>query len=496
MPNLTAYIVLFTFPLVVVILFKRMPLQHALVWSIVAGYLLLPLRAGFDLPVLPPVDKTLIPAGCAGLMCLIASRSDPHPFKIARGQSIFWGLIALLTVGPVITALQNGQPIIIGATYLPAIRPYDAASMVLSMLVMILPFLLGRRYLGTEEGQWILLRVLVLSILAYSPLILFESRMSPQLNQMIYGFFPHIFEMHVRGNGFRPLVFLNHGLWLAIAVATAFVSCLAMVRLSPDGKMRARWMMAAFYLFFVLLLCRSLGPLSLSLLAAPLVLLLSPRLQGLVAAVLAATVLLYPILRGSDLVPTEQVYQIAESINEERAASLQYRLDNEDLLLEKAEQKPLGGWGSWGRNFVYNQEGQNISTTDGYWIIVIGVYGWIGYLAQFGLLTLPMILLGLARIRLSLGLASSCLGVVMSINLIDQIPNATVSPIVWLIAGSMMGLYQTAPLRGTTTEQAPESAPNTDPAPPPELAYRREFTKASRRHVSSSNKTTRFENRD
>lgn len=145
--------------------------------------------------------------------------------------------------------------------------------------------------------------------------------------------------------------------------------------------------------------------------------------------------------------PTEQVYQIAESINEERAASLQYRLDNEDLLLEKAEQKPLGGWGSWGRNFVYNQEGQNISTTDGYWIIVIGVYGWIGYLAQFGLLTLPMILLGLARIRLSLGLASSCLGVVMSINLIDQIPNATVSPIVWLIAGSMMGLYQTAPLR-------------------------------------------------
>lgn len=495
MPNLVAYIVLFTFPLVVVILFKRLPLQHALVWSIIAGYLLLPLRAGFDLPGLPPVDKTLIPAGCAGLMCLIASRAEPHPFKIVRGQTMFLGLIALLTIGPIITALQNGEQIIIGGTYLPPLRLYDSASMTLGMLVMILPFLLGRRYLGTEERQRILLRAIVFSMLAYSPLILFESRMSPQLNQMIYGFFPHIFEVHVRGDGYRPLVFLNNGLWLAIAVATAFVSSLAMMRLGANGRARTKWMMAALYLFFVLLLCRSLGPLSLSLLAAPLILVLGPRLQLLIAAILAATVLLYPVLRGSGLVPTEYVYQLALSIDEERAHSLDFRLENEDLLLEKAEQKPLGGWGSWGRNFVYDDEGRNISTTDGYWIIVIGAYGWIGYLAQFGLLTVPMILLGLARNRLSLGLVSSCLGVVMSINLIDQIPNATVSPIVWLIAGSMMGLYQTAPLRGTATQKAPESAPATDPAPPPKLAYRREFTKPSRRHDSSSNKTTRFENR-
>lgn len=495
MPNLFAYIVLFTFPLVVVILFKRLPLQHALVWSIIAGYLLLPLQAGFDLPALPPLDKALIPAGCAGLMCLVASRSKPQNFEILRGQTVHWGLILLLLIGPFITVLQNGEPIIIGSTYLPAIRPYDAASMILSMVVMILPFLLGRRYLGSEEGQRILLRALALSILAYSPLILFESRMSPQLNQIVYGFFQHIWAMHVRGDGYRPLVFLNHGLWLAIAVATAFVSGLAMVRLGAAGSTRTKWMLASLYLFFVLLLCRSLGPLGLSLMAAPLILVIGRRLQFLVAAVFAATVLLFPILRGSDLVPTDKLYEFARSISEERAASLQYRLDNEELLLERAAQKPLGGWGSWGRNLVYDEEGRQNSVTDGYWIIVIGAYGWIGYIAQFGLLTLPIILLGLARNRLSLGLVSSCFVVIMSINLIDQIPNASVNPVVWLMAGSIMGLYQTAPLKSADAKQAPESKAVTDPAPPAKLAYRRDFAKPSRPRVSSLKKSTRFENR-
>ena len=42
-------------------------------------------------------------------------------------------------------------------------------------------------------------------------------------------------------------------------------------------------------------------------------------------------------------------------INDERAQSLEFRLDNEDLLIAKAMHRPFFGWGGWGRNFVYDE---------------------------------------------------------------------------------------------------------------------------------------------
>src|SRR5699024_3988850 len=63
------------------------------------------------------------------------------------------------------------------------------------------------------------------------------------------------------------------------------------------------------------------------------------------------------------------VNQIAHSISDRRADSLQTRLTNEDRLSAKALQRPVFGWGGWGRNRVYNKYGKDISITDGMWII-------------------------------------------------------------------------------------------------------------------------------
>jgi hypothetical protein len=158
--------------------------------------------------------------------------------------------------------------------------------------------------------------------------------------------------------------------------------------------------------------------------------------------------------RGAGVVPINVVHSIAQSIDERRAASLRYRLDNEDVLLEKANQKPLGGWGSWGRSRIYNERGKDISVTDGYWIMVIGDNGWLGYLAQFGLLCLPLIAFAIRSKTLVISRATTGLAIVMCVAIIDLIPNATISPIVWLIAGSMMGMYQVAAARDGVTEKA------------------------------------------
>ena len=70
------------------------------------------------------------------------------------------------------------------------------------------------------------------------------------------------------------------------------------------------------------------------------------------------------------------------------------RFDNEDQILEKARDKRLAGWGGWGRARVYNERGRDITITDGYWIIVMSENGWLGYIARFGLMCIPLILLG------------------------------------------------------------------------------------------------------
>lgn len=487
MPNILAYIVLFGWPLVVVILFRRLPLPAALAWSVVAGYLLLPLRAGFDLPLLPTVGKTLVLSLSAGVMCLIALRGrgtngpgPVPPLEIRRGQTLYMALLGLLVASPFLTVLQNAEAIFIGDRVLPGIRPYDAFSIISGLLVALLPFLLGRRFLADADSQRILLRVLVLACLAYSVLILYEVRMSPQLNRMLYGFFPHSFAQHIRGDGFRPLVFMSHGLWLAIFVATGTLSALALWRDGTPRATRQRWLLAGLYLLVVLVLCRSLGALALTLLFAPLMLFAPRKTQLLLAAVVAGIVLIYPMMRGADLVPVDTIYRAAERINPARAGSFQTRLVNEDRLLAHAQRKPLAGWGSWGRNRVYNEDGRDITTTDGYWIIVVSTFGWLGYIAQFGLLTVPLLMLGLQRNRLDLSFATSGLALILGVGLIDLIPNATISPVLWLMAGSMMGRFQTATTRSEA--QPASNAAAADSIVPkeetvPKIRYRRPLGK-------------------
>ena len=54
-------------------------------------------------------------------------------------------------------------------------------------------------------------------------LVIWEARMSPQINQQLYGFFAHDWLQHIR-NGFRPIIFLAHGLRVGIFLAMAMVA--------------------------------------------------------------------------------------------------------------------------------------------------------------------------------------------------------------------------------------------------------------------------------
>jgi len=351
-------------------------------------------------------------------------------------------LIALTLATPFVTVLTNGEPVIAGPRYIPGMSLYDSVSLMMSTAIGIVPFVLGMRVLGTPEAQAELLRVLVLAACAYALLALFEVRMSPQLSNWIYGFFPHSWLQHIRGGGFRPVVFLNHGLWLGIFLCMAVLAACALWRHALRDRVQAApWLAATLWLAVTLVLSRNLGATALMLLFAPVILFTPPRLQVLIAAAFAATVLTYPMLRGAGLVPTDAIHSLAQSVSEQRAGSLKYRFDHEDALLARANEKPFAGWGSWGRNRVYDPEtGRDLSVTDGIWVITIGSYGWFGYLAQFGMLTAPLLVLARKKVA-EIDPVTAGLALLMAAALIDLIPNATLTPISWLVAGALAGTF-------------------------------------------------------
>lgn len=461
---------IFAWPLAGIYFFKKLPLQHAVIAIIVAGYLCLPEQTGLNLPVVPTISKHTMPSFVALIVVLIATRSSSFsktPVTPVTGENVVlegWlpkhklGLLLVISLllGELLTALTNGDRLVYGPLVLPALSLYDGLSRIMSTAVSLIPLLLARKCLASPEQHKTLVFCMVIAGVLYALPTLWEARMSPQLSFKFYGIAPEAWKQHVRNGGFRPLVFLQHGLWLAIFMASAVIGAIAYMRLASPAK-KPRAIAAAAMLLITLVLMNSLGALLIAMLLVLPVLLFGSRIQQLIATCLVVIVVLYPMLRGVGAIPVEQAISYVEQIDKERAKSLGFRLRNEDLLLEKASGRPLFGWGSWGRNQVYTAEEGNISTTDGSWIILIGSSGWVGYLSRFGLLCFPILLLTFGGKRYPTHLATTAVMMMLTANLLDLIPNATLTPITWLLGGALLGrLEYRAQLAGDrTTLEAP-----------------------------------------
>jgi ABC-type amino acid transport system permease subunit len=464
MPNIFAFLVLFSFPLVAIALFRTLSLERALVWTLIAGHLLLPSETDIKFPMLPVIDRSSIASVSALILCAIMAPKLRLSLDLpARtGRLVIIGLLALVIVTPILTVLQNAQPVVDGRVFLPGLRLYDAYGLISQILFQMIPFWLGLRYLNTTTGHKALLEAIAIGGLAYTLPALFEIRMSPQLHTWVYGFFPHDFVQAIRDGGFRPVVFLNHGLMVGIFFCMSIISAVVLYREARrEGEPAVKWLVAAVWLTLILYLSKNLGALVLAVIFASAAMFLGRRLQTALAVAVAVIVMLYPMLRGAGWIPVDTAYELALSISEERANSLKFRLDNEDALLEHANKKPLAGWGSWGRNSLWDPEtGQMTSVTDGIWLIFIGVYGWLGYIGRFGLLTAPILFFALRKRRFGPSLVTPGVLLVLSANLIDLLPNAGLVNYVWLMAGSIAGkavlrsASDTAETEGTSSAEA------------------------------------------
>lgn len=432
-PNVMVPVALAAFVLFVLGCFIQLSPQRALLVSLFTGWLFLPtFDNAYAVPLLH-AKVMFVPA-----VVLFASVA----FDGARWMRFRPRLLdlpmALVCCSPFASSLAND------------LGSYDGGSAVFEMsLIWGVPYLFGRVYFDEPGALRDLARAIVAATLAYVPFCLWEIRMSPQLHATVYGFQPFgSFVQAIRFGGYRPSVFMAHGLMLGMFMTSGTLIALWIWRthaLEDLWGVPIGWFCAA--LAMTTLLCKSTGAAALLVLGLG-VLEAARRLRSsmplLILLVLPPA---YCVARTSGWTGRQLVSLSEEVVNEDRAASVEFRIVNEDQLIAKALQRPWLGWARWGRSRVYDESGKDVSIIDGLWILTLGTSGLVG-LAALGLaLALPTLLLvslfpgrQWSDTRLT---PTAALAVAGALGMIDDVFNAMLSPIFPVIGGSLVGLYLT-----------------------------------------------------
>ncbi len=432
---------------VVLALCAVLPPRRAVVVAFIVAWSFLPMVT-YDLRGLP--DYTKMSATCGGVLLATAFFDIDRIIRFRPAlidlPMIVWCLC------PAASSLSNQLGL------------YDGFSAAFEQTVKWgFPYFIGRLYLSDLRG----LRDLAVGIfyggLVYIPFCLYEIRMSPQLHHLLYGFHQHDFTQTMRFGGWRPMVFMEHGLMVGMWMS---MSALIGIWLWWTGAVRritgVPVILFVIPLLVTAVLCKSMG--ALILLGLGLAALASIKALGtrLVAWVLIAAAPAYVALRVSKSWDGTQVREMAATVSTERAQSLRFRLYNEDLLVTKAMQQPVFGWGGWGRNRVTDAKGVAITVIDGQWINVLGLYGFVG-LGSFGaVLLLPPVLL-LRRVAVGqwgnpVFATAGALVMVNILYMIDNIANAMVNPVYMLAAGALAGVLVYKPRQAAARRRLPARA--------------------------------------
>lgn len=420
---------------VVLMMFALFPARRAVLISVIGGWLFLP-TAIYEVRGLPNIDK----AAVAMIPVLLgATLFDSR--RLLQFRPRWFDLpMCIFCMASTITSLRNG------------LGMYDGMSWFLSTTIPWgISYLLGRLYFSDLKGIQELAVGLVLGGLVYVPFCWVEIRMSPQLHRWIYGYHQHTFGQTIRFGGYRPMVFLQHGLmvglWMGSATLMAFwlwraraVRAIAGIPISA----------CAIVLLVTLIAIKSTG--AILLFGAGIAVIFVPghwRASWLIIALCLLSVS-YMGLRASGIWEAEQLVSVASTlINEDRARSLEGRVREEIQLSEKARTRPVVGWGLQRRSRITNEAGKDISTTDSMWIVVFGTRGLVGLLTLTMCYTLPTLLLP-KRLPSNLWRAPSmipawALGVIVSLWLVDCLFNYLFIPIYMCAAGGLMGLSKVQP---------------------------------------------------
>lgn len=422
-----AALVLLAYIPVAVAIFAMLPPRRAFVWVVFGGFLFLPVSA-ITIPVLADYGKSTAPAYVALLCTLIF-----HPRLLLEYRPRWFDLpMAFWTVWQVVPSVANGH------------GWYDGLHQTMNFLGgWGLTYLLARCYFTRPEHLKEVALAVVGCVLVYTPLILFEMRMSPHLHFYLYGYHPAPFWDMMRMGGWRPVVFMQHGLALALLVfASAAIAGWVWwhrkkVGLTHVGPVPLGWVALGLAVLSVAM--RSAGAL---LIFAFIASVMVASRGGRWKWVLAVPVVLMPLHIGSRLLEvsdgrwmldvTEQIFPAQYG----RGGSLDARLNQEDAEIPRILAKPWTGWSNW-------STGQ-----DQLWLLLARNTGLPSLAAWMATFSLPLLLCLRAdlRRRVDLLVYGVPLGLVLVAWVMDGFFNGMYNPM-WVVSAAAVMAAATSPVQ-------------------------------------------------
>lgn len=409
----------------VMLLFLWLPPRRAVIAAFIGGWLFLP-AATFHLPGIPDYSK--MAATCAGVL-LAALIFDTDRLLSFRPKwfdvpMLVWCLCPFAT-----NASEN-------------IEVYDSLSWSVNQVITWgMPYFIGRVYFTDAESVRELAIGFFISGLIYIPICLFEIRMSPQLSKWLYGFDAGFSGQRL--GGWRPTGLMASGLMLGMWMTAASL-CAVWLWYTGSLKRLGRYKAGtlALALVVVTVLCKSTGALVLLMGGLGILWTIRYARVAFLYLLLCVIPIAYPIIRAGGMWDGSQAVAWAKNaVGEDRAKSLRFRFKNEDILSEKALKRAMWGWGRFGRSRVFDENGKDISTTDGLWIITLGQSGIVGLAAVTAIFLVPGIRFWWRTKAADWSdpsfAAVGAFSVILALYAIDNILNAMLNPVITVCMGAV-----------------------------------------------------------
>jgi hypothetical protein len=468
---------LYGWPVVAIFLFAWLRQKHwAVIWTVVLGALFLPEVQ------LSSVDKERAPDANSLMLYVIVKATKPNMIAFSLlvasflldGKRLFsfrprWYDIPMLVwcVIPMVSNLMipEDQP--------TRHRPYDCIMASRDQVWFWgFAYYFGRIYFRTAEELRDLALGFVYGGLLYSPLFLIECWVFPRFHEDFYGFFPGDKNECFRLGGYRPVLFMSHGLatslfmWAA-AIAAVWLwwsGAVTELKWLPKRKPAPMAWVAGF-LVFLAVGTRSTGAIILGTACLAALFQLRWMRQPILLAALLAFPPIQMLLRST--VNWEDPAKMArrstdpadasfsESIMAqfmswdsvlERRGSLAFREINENYLIRKIWNQPYFGYGDTGLARIVpemhvKKEDPIEAVTDSFWIITLSCYGAVGLVAVYAAMLLPvlryMYYYKPYRWDQPLYAAGAALGMILLLWMLDNLYNGFFNALYVLTAGAL-----------------------------------------------------------
>ncbi len=402
--------------------------------NLFGSWLFLP-QSIYDLPILPDLTKHTA-FGLSAIISVILFE------RRARFVYIFnkFDLPAIvICLAPIITSLDNGLGI------------WDGLSAsVGACLTWGVPYYIGRRFFHNFDDIKYLLVGFLSAVVMYLPFIWFEVFMSPNLHKLFYGYNQNDWVENIRYGGWRPKIFMQHGLMVALFVSLSLMAVSALHLVKKNIRIfKIKLSVIDKLILITIVACKSGNGILFLFLGLIARVILRARIAHVLIIAIIVTIPAYLYVRVTGALEWQHIITNVEIVSDKsRAGSLRIRMEQEDLFIDRAKDKWLFGWGGWGRAFPIDKYGMRTTRgVDSLWIIVYSEHGLVSLISLCWMMLGAPFLINrrsfLTYLERSQQMSLQFVSLILVFFMVDCLANAMVSPFYPLLGGALMGVFIT-----------------------------------------------------